>query len=365
MFHSPRRILTVCAAGSGLLLTACMGLNFADSDDIDLAVNEPYPAGRSVAPAASEPSAEATGRDGSVEGAVAASLPFLLREGRAWMDGKAWVQDGTGCVSCHQVPFTLWARGASTRVGLSAASETWTGLGTDALAHTLANGNGRPGIFAPLLLADVADALPPDDRRESLRRLADLQERDGRWRARGQFPSQRRPLAETDEVITLWTLLAVQNDVAVDRDLGSSRARALAWLETQDRPPEARSTEWLAARTLLAARSQEAGPATSLLGEVLARQNDDGGWGFLADDPSDALTTGQVLYAVSLGSVDTAEVTDALRRGTDFLLRSQNDDGSWTVPSRLFSEEPSDRNDYVYGVWGTAWATIGLSQRDG
>lgn len=352
MYQVLRRFLAVCAAS--LALSACVGLGFAESDEARLAVAERYPAGRQVAPSApSHGPLDASG----IDEAVAASLPFLLREGRAWMDGEAWVQDGTGCVSCHQVPFALWGQGAAQRAGRPLESDAWTALGADAMAHTLRDDNGRPGIFAPLLLA--SNVVTPADRREMLRDLVDRQRRDGRWRARGQFPAQRRPLDETDAVITMWNLLAIHHDEG--SELAASRGRAIAWLAARDIPLEERSTEWLLARALLDAQEGGGELRTSLVGEVLARQNEDGGWGFLAGDPSDAMTTGQALYALARLGGASAAAADAEGRGVEFLLAKQNDDGSWTVPSRLFSEEPSDRNDYVYDVWGTAWAAIGLS----
>lgn len=306
------------------------------------------------------PNHSASGRSDQVSGigsAVAASLPYLEREGRAWMDGETFVQEGSACVSCHQVPFALWGQGSARRAGLAAAAGTWTALGTDAMVHTLSDDNGRAGIFAPLLLADVSGTIDAGDRREVLRQLVDSQEPDGRWAAQGQFPSQRRPADETDGVITLWTLLAIHDDADREAEVAASRDRALAWLEDQLTQPAERSTEWLAARLLLGRRMAGHRRTTGLLGDLLARQNADGGWGFRAGDPSDAMTTGQVLYALAQASLSE----DALRRGADYLLGRQNDDGSWTVPSRLFSQHPSDRNDYIYDVWGTGWATVGLA----
>ena len=353
MLRTPRRVLAVTAAG--LAVSACVALNFAEPDEASPAAREAYPTGPSIAPVAS--SDEPLGAS-QIEDAVSASLPFLLREGRAWMDGTAWVQDGTGCVSCHQVPFALWAQGAGKELPDSedsANADAWAELGVDAAAHALRDDNGRPGIFAPLLL--TAGGLSQADRRDILDQLVERQRRDGRWRARGQFPAQRRSIDETDAVITMWNLLAIGGDSSTD--LTASGDRAVAWLATQDTPWTERSTEWLIARSLLDERDGDGDQRAGLVGEVLARQNEDGGWGFLAGDPSDAMTTGQALFG--LAGLGHSTAADARDRGVSYLLTRQNEDGSWTVPSRLLSDEPSARNDYVYDVWGTSWAVIGLS----
>jgi hypothetical protein len=70
------------------------------------------------------------------------------------------------------------------------------------------------------------------------------------------------------------------------------------------------------------------------------------------------MTTGQVIYALALVG-EGREVAD---RGVEYLLARQDEQGTWKVPSRLVTEEASEANDYVYHVWGTAWATIGLSR---
>ena len=58
---------------------------------------------------------------------------------------------------------------------------------------------------------------------------------------------------------------------------------------------------------------------------LLARQNQDGGWGFRGE--SDAFATGQSLYALrTLGMSDR----DArVARGLDWLMQRQKEDGSW------------------------------------
>ncbi len=37
--------------------------------------------------------------------AIKKSLPYLEKDGIAWMQGRISIQNGDACVSCHQVPF--------------------------------------------------------------------------------------------------------------------------------------------------------------------------------------------------------------------------------------------------------------------
>jgi len=83
------------------------------------------------------------------------------------------------------------------------------------------------------------------------------------------------------------------------------------------------------------------------------RQNEDGGWSQIDGRLSDALATGQALYALmSAGEpADSAPV----RRAVAFCVRSQRNDGSWHVKTR----DPTG-HDEVISYYGTAWATLGL-----
>ena len=87
---------------------------------------------------------------------------------------------------------------------------------------------------------------------------------------------------------------------------------------------------------------------------------EDGGWSWIADDPSNPFSTGQTVYALATVTDDRAR--DALLRGVDYLLARQQADGTWETPSELTSTEPSEKKDYIYRYWGTAWASIGLSR---
>ncbi len=99
--------------------------------------------------------------------------------------------------------------------------------------------------------------------------------------------------------------------------------------------------------------------------ELMARQRADGGWSQLTTLSSDAYATGQALTA--LAEAGGLPATDpAYRRGVQFLLQSQLNDGSWYVPTRTLpvqpyfdSEFPHERDQFISAA-ATNWATMAL-----
>ena len=94
-------------------------------------------------------------------------------------------------------------------------------------------------------------------------------------------------------------------------------------------------------------------------------QREDGGWSQTPDLPSDAYATGQVLY--TLHELGVPANSAAYRRGVTYLLRTQQDDGSWLVKSRAVPTQPYFESGFAYGhdQWissvATGWAAINLS----
>ncbi|HEY5928574.1 MAG TPA: Ig-like domain-containing protein, partial [Kofleriaceae bacterium] len=85
---------------------------------------------------------------------------------------------------------------------------------------------------------------------------------------------------------------------------------------------------------------------------LLARQNQDGGWG-LDKDKSDALATGQTLYTLRLAGHGDGEA--AIDRGTKWLVDKQAKDGAWrTYRSNQGGAEKGE------GMW----AVLGLVSMD-
>ena len=297
-----------------------------------------------------------------VDVAIQRSVPFLEREGLAWIGKRQ-------CVSCHQVPFMLWGLNAAKNAGFGVDeaslakhadwSLTWQSWqnpknASESDEASTAKGNVDTMYFLLLGRSDYESNETKADQKANLRRLIVAnQQADGSFKPGGQLPKQRRPLEATTQVATMWALLALppRED---DADRSEARRKALEFLEKELTPA---SAEWVAARLLLDLQLGDA-KAAERTRTLLAAQNEDGGWGWLLNEQSDAFGTGLALYALS--QVDKQEHPDAIGRAQRFLTSSQAEDGSWPVPGTKQTAQGKPRETSTY--WGTAWAVIGLCE---
>ncbi len=308
------------------------------------------------------PAIAGTGSEGNkhanteaVRDAISKALPYLAKDGRSWMDGKVEMQDNKKCVSCHYVAFAAWSHDAASRAGLDFDVTEHKKLNLDAIDFISDPKIGRLVTYSHMLLANTK---PKPDVAEKLKvlaaRIPTLQEKAGFWKAKGQFPTQKRKIAESNAVATMWALAATRR-YAKDPVIGLGRARGLQWLK-KSKPGV--STEWDAWR-LVTSHTESLDDLQQRRDALLARQNADGGWGWLKNQPSDAYTTGQVLYALQKTGLTMDK--EAVARGTAWLLKAQKPDGTWTVSSELTSAEPDENKDQIYSYWGTAWSVIALA----
>src|SRR3954471_1508530 len=196
---------------------------------------------------------DAAPKDGPVRAAIERSLPFVQAEGEKWSAEKK-------CVTCHQVPFMVWALNAAAERGIeldrqkreacSAWAIEWKNMATkedleQGEQHTLAR---HTDPVAQLLLArGKGSALTPWPAMFA-ERLAMGQQEDGSWKAGGQLPAQKRPERETQEVSTMWSLVALQSYAAPAEPLAERFTKARQWLGNQT---EGESAEWWTVRLLL------------------------------------------------------------------------------------------------------------------
>jgi hypothetical protein len=193
--------------------------------------------------------------------------------------------------------------------------------------------------------------------------LVKHQEDNGSWTTvRTNFTNQKRSNKEMYEAVTMWTVLALNTSKKADATLTTANKRASSWLK--DVQP-GQTTESLVLLLLIRQKDGRRDQAKDLLDALLKRQNEDGGWSWLKGQPSDAIATGQSLYALALTKTLTGD-HQALRRARGYLLKTQQEDGSWLVPASQFSAKTDAKYlkgaDAVYTYWGTGWATIGLLQ---
>lgn len=139
----------------------------------------------------------------------------------------------------------------------------------------------------------------------------------------------------------------------------------LAPMRKAERYLAQRSTEWRSVGSaylqdvnfaLLGLIAAGVGPgeraAQALQDQLLARQNPDGGWG-LEGAQSDALATGQTLYALRLAGHGDGE--PAIDRGIAWLIQQQRKDGAWHTLTT--GQGGADKGEAM-------WAVLGLVAMD-
>lgn len=330
-----------------------------------------------AAPAEPIPTPTSESAAGEIRRAIENAVPVLLDDGDAWMEGHAPFQDGASCVSCHQVPYGVWALSEAARDGIVADAAAQADLTRRAVDFIDSAGVGRPMSWSPMMLALVATPEAPD-LSSYVGYLLRTQRPAGHWEARGQFPEQRRELSETNAVATMFAMHALWwYDREDDPVIAESLERGWSWVV--ERGPGS-STEWLLMRMKVSGIGDDWEERARLRKRLMAQQNEDGGWGWNPAEESNAMSTGQALWALWLefkrDEVATSlycgpsegwktvlvEQAEVARRGIAYLVTTQGDDGWWRVASDLISERRDESKDYVYDYWGTAWATIGLAR---
>jgi hypothetical protein len=275
------------------------------------------------------------------------AVRYLAGEVREWSKAN-------GCFSCHN-------NGDGARALFVAVQKQWN-VPVDALIDTRrwlqsperwdAN-RGNPAVsdkklariqFTAALAVAVATGNSED--RGALRRAAHslipLQDRDGSWRI--DETGVGSP-ATWGSALTTW-LARRTLEQAGAAEFRESISAANAWLQAL-RP----SNTLDAAARLLALPDKAAGEIPALL----AAQSTDGGWGPRKHVPPEVFDTAVVLLALGgLAGRDT-DVSDAIQRGREFLIRAQLPPGGWPETTR-----PSGGQSYAQHVSTSAWATLAL-----
>lgn len=194
--------------------------------------------------------------------------------------------------------------------------------------------------------------------------LARQQAPDGSW----TFSVPRVPMQSSFFTFTALAVHALQVYAPESNrsEIEQRIARAREWLSTahpqnsEDRASRLLGLTWAAADKQI---RREA------VADILKDQRRDGGWSQLANGQSDAYATGQALYALQVGGMSPSD--PAWRRGERFLLRTQDEDGSWYVNKRAMPANNYFSSGFPHGESqyasfnGTCWATLALLQTFG
>lgn len=215
------------------------------------------------------------------------------------------------------------------------------------------------------LLGLAAENYPPDATTDAMARFVQSRQwPDGRW----ETAAHRPPIESNDDiVVTSIALRALQiyGPKAQHTKSEMSVKRAADWLikaqpkTTQERAFHLFGLGWAG----LNANNELVRKAVR---ELLQQQRSDGGWAQLSSLSSDAYATGQALVALKqAGDVDMSD--PSYKRGVEFLLKTQLEDGSWYVKSRAIPLQPYFESGFPHGhdQWisaaATNWATTALA----
>jgi N-acyl-D-amino-acid deacylase len=190
--------------------------------------------------------------------------------------------------------------------------------------------------------------------------LLKTQDAGGSWKP----PSNRPPLEESTPMCTVLSAYYAREFAGDEQrdDVAAAVEKSRAWLiKASSKSQEDRNAR-LWGLALLEAGETE---LTAAQQAVLQSQREDGGWAQLDSMHSDAYATGQALYALRQSGLETSD--KAYRRGVQFLLGSQHDDGSWFVetrskPVQVFFDngDPHGKSQFI-SIAATAWAVVALA----
>ncbi len=296
----------------------------------------------------------------------------MVRSVRLLQSSTAEFFRQSGCVSCHSQSVvqaaTTAARSAGIAVDETIAAETtkqviagWDLFGPGLLERL--DGPAPPDIQLSGLFGLVNERQPSGPVTDMLVvNIAATQHRNGSWTL-GGFP--RAPMEESNLARTAMALRTLQVYTLPGRrpEFAARIAKARKWLEKAE-PKTTDDYVWrLAGLYWAGADSAKVAQASEALRKL---QRNDGGFAPNPNLASDAYATATALWALhTAGAV--APDDEIYQRGVAFLLKTQHEDGSWHVRSRVPKFQPYFESGFPYGgdQWisssATAWATVALA----
>jgi ankyrin repeat protein/mono/diheme cytochrome c family protein len=274
------------------------------------------------------------------------------------------------CISCHQqqLPMAAISLAKSRRFTTDAEAgrrglERLKKMISDPEPGLQTTFNPEPAIFGGYASMDLRlERQSASGSTESIvHGLATIQHPDGHW----SWNLPRPPIQASDIGATALAVETLKSFGIPGRrrELESRIERARVWLAKAT----AESNEERVHQLLgLAWAGEKSGTLRKLARQLAHEQRSDSGWSQLAGLESDAYATGQALYALMEGA-GTSSGDPAVRRGIDFLLRTQLPDGTWHVRRRAFPFQPPMESSFGHGAdgWiscaGTSWAVMALA----
>ena len=186
--------------------------------------------------------------------------------------------------------------------------------------------------------------------RQAAERVAGLQNRDGFW----SVGTQDAIGSPTTRGTPLATVLARRILLRIDaRQYKTAIARADAWL----RQIKVENLMDASAVLLGLEQADDAGAKEQrrvALALIRRAERKEGGWGPYRTAAAEPFDTALVVLALRM-QPNSDETRDMLQRGRAYLIRKQQEDGSWSETTR-----PADAISYAQRVSTTAWALEAL-----
>lgn len=289
----------------------------------------------------------------------------------------------TPCVSCHHQGLGVMALGMALRNGYKVdmsvfgsnmkriaddgkemGAQVHAGLQNEKAAKLVTPEDiGDYAIGTGYILGGMISAGVPSNPGfgEAAQFLVKDQDSDGHW----GYGADRVPIQSSYFTTTALVLQII--DTYGDRqNLAPSIEKARTWLmNTPVRNSEDRAAKVLGLHWSRAPKSDIAKSA----GELVAAQRPDGGWAPIDTLKSDAYATGMALSALRLSGAVGAN-DPVFQKGVQYLLRTQDEDGSWYVNKRAASLNvyfdagfPHGESQYI-SFGATCWATMALLQAE-
>ena len=310
------------------------------------------------------------GESKTVAEAIQRALPLLTKT--AEDSAATFVKHASRqkCISCHQQQLPLaalsLARSRQFTTDREAERHQLALLKRDLADPEIAMQGAflpDPSIFAGYVAMDFIGAREPASivTDPMVHMLTTIQHPDGHWSR--YIP--RPPIQASDITATASALHMIRSFPIPARqpELESSVQRAQSWLsKARAETNEERIHQLLG----LAWAGDPSSTLQPLAKTLMQQQRADGGWSQLATLESDAYATGQSLYAL-IEAAKIAPEHPAIRRGLDFLRRTQLTDGTWQVRSRTHPFQPPMESGFPHGRdgWisaaGTSWAVMALA----
>jgi ankyrin repeat protein len=307
-------------------------------------------------------------QENTISSAIQGSLPLLQRADANFIPKAA-------CASCHNNSLAAMAVSAARKSGFpvdekTAAQQVKANVfGLEKLRDNLHQGFLVPvgDFFGPTVLSYILVGLDAEHYKADINTdavaiyLKSRQSADGQW---VYPPADARPPLCSDYIgQTALSMRALQLYAPkIDKEaFEQSIQMAAAWLANA-RPRNNDDRGW---RLLgLAWAGKDKGATEKAMQELLATQRTDGGWPDLDSMESSAYATGKALYALQIAGMPASDV--AYSRGAEYLLKTQQEGGSWHVKTRAMAFQPYFDAGFPHGFdqWisaaGSAWATLAL-----